>query len=86
MKKKLNHEAYQAYYNTSSTNNNQNATGVMNIQSSPIAGDTSHSAQPRIDICEQNVYGQANPTITVANRPQPQQASCLMMNQLNQNN
>ena len=72
MKKKLNHEAYQAYYNTSSTNNNanQNPSGAMNIQSSPIAGDSSHNTQPRIDMCEQNVYGQANPTITVANRPQ----------------
>jgi len=59
MKKKLNHEAYQAYYNTSSTNNNtnQNPAGVMNIQSSPIAGDSSHNPQPRLDMCEQNVYG-----------------------------
>lgn len=39
MKKKLNHEAYQAYYNTSS-NQQTNALGqinVMNIQTSPMA-------------------------------------------------
>lgn len=36
MKKKLNHEAFQAYYNTSS--NNHCGMNVMNIQSSPMAG------------------------------------------------
>jgi len=44
MKKKLNHEAYQAYYNTSSSNNcisniGSGLNGInMNIQSSPVAG------------------------------------------------
>ena len=36
MKKKLNHEAFQAYYNTSSSNHC--GMNMMNIQSSPVAG------------------------------------------------
>ena len=43
MKKKLNHEAYQAYYNTSSNNaapsNSLTCLNLMNIQASPIASN-----------------------------------------------
>ena len=60
MKKKLNQEAYQAYYNTSSSNNcinnapnTNNLNGInLNIQSSPIAGITQSNSN------SQNVNGQ----------------------------
>jgi hypothetical protein len=74
MKKKLNHEAYQAYYNTSSANNCVNNIGVigglsginLNIQSSPIAGghaDKSSAAKSSQQAVEQNVYGQSQPNV-----------------------
>lgn len=59
MKKKLNHEAYQAYYNTSSANNCINvgpAQGLNNI-SSPIA----NQEKPKAPVNISNVYGQSQP-------------------------
>ena len=41
MKKKLNHEAFQAYYNTSSSNHC--GMNMMNIQASPVAGGAQSS-------------------------------------------
>ena len=54
MKKKLNHEAYQAYYNTSSANNciNVGPAQGLNNQSSPVANQD----KPKITNIS-NVYG-----------------------------
>ena len=57
MKKKLNHEAYQAYYNTSSANT---ANCGINTNSSPMAatGTSSNVAQAVPAQQSPNVYGQ----------------------------
>jgi hypothetical protein len=92
MKKKLNHEAYQAYYNTSSSNatfatNPVGCINLMNIQSSPMAGPTSHgqkqnsvqinaaksSSSQIANLTNTNVYGQEQ-LYNPGNSGQPSQA------------